>query len=62
VVRPNFLTQLRILLHTSRGLAVTPGIVATGGDAQHTTHDGDAIDGLIRLYELEDFLGIEWVS
>jgi hypothetical protein len=41
---------------------MTPGIVATGGDTQHATHDGDAIMGLIRLYELEDLLGIEWVS
>ena len=41
---------------------MTPGIVAAGGDAQHATHDGDAVNGLIRLYELEGFLGVEWVS
>ena len=41
---------------------MSPGIVAAGGDTQHTTHDSDAIDGLIRLYKLEDLLGIEWVS
>ena len=38
---------------------MTPGIIAAGGDAQHATHDGDAVDGLIRLYELRDFLGVE---
>ena len=62
MIQPNFLGQLDILSCMGRGPTVTPGIVAAGGDTQHTTHDGDAIDGLMRLYELENLLGIEWVS
>jgi hypothetical protein len=41
---------------------VSPCVVATGGDLEHTTHDADEEFGLVRPYESEDFRGTAFVS
>jgi hypothetical protein len=49
----DLLGEHRILSRSPSGLPGTPGVVATGGDSQHTAQPGDGIVSLLALYELE---------
>lgn len=54
--------QRLIRLRSCRRLSLAPGIIATGRDIQHTTHNFHGIDRLVRTHEFEDFGGIVSVS
>ena len=60
--RLNPLRELFIPFRSSRRLAIQPGIVAAGGEIQHTAHRPHRKVGLIRLHELEPRSGIELLS
>jgi hypothetical protein len=54
--------QLLIRLRSFRRLSLTPGVIATARDMQHTTHGFHWIEGLVRTHKLEDFGGTASVS
>ena len=65
VLAPDRLNPLRELLissRTSRRHAIQPGVVAAGGEIQHTAHRPHRKIGLIRLHEVEPRSGIELLS
>src|SRR5690606_32210787 len=58
----DLLAQPLIFAGSLRQSSLAPGIVAAGGDLQHTTHGFHWIDRLVRTYESEDFEGTASVS
>ncbi len=62
VNRRNLPAECRISPRPRRRLALTPGPVATGGDAQHTAEPGDRVMSLLTFHELVADERIEPVS
>jgi hypothetical protein len=56
------LAQFLICLCPLRWLSLSPCVIATAGNFQHTTHGFHRIDSLVRTHEFEDFGGTASVS